>query len=171
MRNLLIPLMMFLIPQDMTAGNIAADAKARYESCMIAAQEDDPAVSRCGGKYLDSMKVKLDRIFSTVMKSGLEDIKHAANNATYYDDQALTGYLKESEILDTEHKIWKAYEKVTCNNFRALGGEIYGAAGFIAFTKCRARIIEQRIEILLHELCAGTLPDDAPDDCKAIFKE
>jgi len=57
-------------------------------------------------------------------------------------------------------------EKVPCNNFRALGGEIHGPAGFIAFTRSRARVIKQRIGILLHEFCAGS-----SDDCKTFAKE
>jgi len=47
----------------------------------------------------------------------------------------------------------------------------YGTAGYLFASSCRHTIIKQRIEILLHELCAGlsehelcAFPDDVTDD-------
>jgi len=157
MHYLFISFVFFLIPQAVMAGGIE-DAEAIYGKCLEKTEGVTFDMRECANEHTRNLKNHLNKVWQALITE-----YNGANEMAGEHESAILSSLQE------EQKKWEEYEKIACRNLADTS--LYGTAGFIYASTCGHLVIMQRIEILLHELCAGTPPDDAPDDCKTIFKE
>jgi len=154
---LLIFLIIFSMPQVVMADGIE-DVEATYNHCLEKAGGTTYGMRECAHEHADNLKNHLGKVWQALFT------KHSEGDKM--PDEHKNAILLS---LQEEQKKWEEYEKIACRNLADT--VLYGTAGFIYANTCNHLVITQRIEILLHELCAETSPDDAPDDCRAIFKE
>jgi len=157
MHYLFILLAIFSIPQAVIAGGIE-DAEARYGNCLEQAEGITYEMRECAHEHTGNLKSYLNTVWQALITEHNE-----ANGMADEHKSTIFSSLQE------EQKKWEEYEKIACRTLADTS--LYGTSGFIYANTCGHLVVKQRIEVLLHELCAGTPPEDAPDDCKMIFKE
>jgi len=156
-RYLFISLLFFLMPQAVMADGIE-DAEVIYSKCLKKTKGVTFDMRECAYEYTVNLKKHLNKVWQALITE-----RHEAYEM---DDKHKSAILSS---LQEEQKKWEEYEKIAC---QSLADTLwYGTAGFIYAFTCGHLVIEQRIEILLHELCAPIPQDNAPDVCRETIKE